>query len=189
MGSVSTNEFKSGVKILIDGDPYTILENEMVKPGKGQAFNRVRVKNLKTQRVVEKTWKSGDSAETADVVDTDMQYLYADGEFYHFMQLDGFEQFQADKAAVSDAAQWLKEQDMCIVTLWNNVPLIVTPPNFVELKIIETDPGIRGDTTAGGNKPAKLETGAVVKVPLFVNPGETIRCDTRSGEYVSRVKV
>jgi elongation factor P len=188
MGSVSTNEFKSGVKILIDGDPYTILENEMVKPGKGQAFNRVRVKNLKTQRVVEKTWKSGDSAETADVVDTDMQFLYGDGEFYHFMQVESFEQFQAEKAAVADAAPWLKEQDMCIVTLWNNVPLAVQAPNFVELKIIETDPGMRGDTTSGGTKPAKLETGATVKVPLFINQGEVVRCDTRSGEYVSRVK-
>jgi elongation factor P len=188
MGSVSTNEFKSGVKILIDGDPYTILENEMVKPGKGQAFNRVRVKNLKTQRVVEKTWRSGDSVETADVVDTDMQFLYGDGEFYHFMQVESFEQFQAEKAAVADAAPWLKEQDMCIVTLWNNVPLAVQAPNFVELKIIETDPGMRGDTTSGGTKPAKLETGATVKVPLFINQGEVVRCDTRSGEYVSRVK-
>jgi elongation factor P len=188
MGSVNTNEFKSGVKILIDGDPYTIIENEMVKPGKGQAFNRVRVKNLRTQRVVEKTWKSGDSAETADVVDTDMQFLYGDGEFYHFMQPETFEQFQADKNAVSDAAQWLKEQDMCIITLWNGQPLTVTPPNFVELAIVETDPGVRGDTSGGGGKPAKLETGAVVRVPLFVGQGEVIRVDTRSGEYVSRVK-
>lgn len=188
MGSVSTNEFKSGVKILIDGDPYVILENEMVKPGKGQAFNRVRVKNLKTQRVVEKTWKSGDSAETADVVDTDMQFLYGDGEFFHFMHVESFDQFQADKNIVGDAALWLKEQDMCIVTLWNNAPLVITPPNFVELKIVETDPGIRGDTVTGGGKPAKLETGAVVRVPLFINQGEVIRCDTRSGEYVSRVK-
>ena len=188
MGSVSTNEFKSGVKILIDGDPYVILENEMVKPGKGQAFNRVRVKNLKTQRVVEKTWKSGDSAETADVVDTDMQFLYGDGEFFHFMHVESFEQFQADKNIVGDSALWLKEQDMCIVTLWNNAPLVITPPNFVELKIVETDPGVRGDTVTGGGKPAKLETGAVVRVPLFINQGEVIRCDTRSGEYVSRVK-
>ena len=188
MGSVSTNEFRSGVKILIDGDPYVIVENEMVKPGKGQAFNRVRVKNLRTQRVVEKTWRSGDSCETADVVDTDMQYLYNDGEFYNFMQPESFEQFQADKNAVGDAALWLKEQDMCIVTLWNGAPLIVTPPNFVELVIVETDPGMRGDTAQGGTKPAKLETGATVKVPLFLNQGELVRCDTRSGEYVSRAR-
>jgi elongation factor P len=188
VGSISTNEFKSGVKILIDGDPYTILENEMVKPGKGQAFNRVRVKNLRTLRVVEKTWKSGDTAETADVVDTDMQYLYNDGEFWHFMQPSTFEQFQADKIAVSDAWQWLKEQDMCIMTLWNGSPLAVAPPNFVELTIVETDPGVRGDTAQGGTKPAKLETGATVRVPLFINQGEVIKCDTRSGEYVSRAK-
>jgi elongation factor P len=188
MGSISTNEFKSGVKILIDGDPYSIVENEMVKPGKGQAFNRVRVKNLRTARVVEKTWKSGDTAETADVMDTDMQYLYNDGEFFHFMQPESFEQFQADKNAVGDASQWLKEQDSCIVTLWNGQPLTVTPPNFVELTIVETDPGLRGDTSGGGGKPAKLETGAVVRVPLFINQGEVIRCDTRTGEYVSRVR-
>jgi elongation factor P len=188
MGSISTSEFRNGVKILIDGDPYTILDNEMVKPGKGQAFNRVRVKNLRTQRVVEKTWRSGDTAETADVVDTDMQYLYSDGEFWHFMQASTFEQFQADKNAVSEAWMWLKEQDSVQVTLWNGAPLMVTAPNFVELTIVETDPGVRGDTSGGGGKPAKLETGAVVRVPLFINQGEVIRCDTRSGEYVSRAK-
>jgi elongation factor P len=188
MASYSTNEFRSGVKIMLDGDPYTILENEMVKPGKGQAFNRVRVRNLKSGRTIERTFKSGDSVEAADVVDTDMQYMYNDGEFWHFMQQDSFEQYQADKNAVGDAGQWLKEQDMCIITLWNNAPLAVTPPNFAELTIVECDPGIRGDTAQGGTKPAKLETGAVVRVPLFVNSGEVIKCDTRTGEYVSRVK-
>lgn len=188
MATYSTNEFKSGMKILLDNDPYAILENEYVKPGKGQAFNRVKVRNLKTGRVVERTFKSGDTAEAADVVDTDMQYLYADGEFWHFMVPDTFEQFAAGPEAVGDAAQWLKEQDSCIVTLWNGVPLLVSPPNFVELTIVETDPGIRGDTAQGGVKPAKLETGAVVRVPLFVEEGEVVRVDTRTGEYVSRVK-
>ena len=188
MATYSTNEFKSGMKILLDNDPYVILDNEYVKPGKGQAFNRVKVRNLKTGRVVERTFKSGDTAEAADVVDTDMQYLYSDGEFWHFMVPDTFEQFAAGPEAVGDAAQWLKEQDSCIVTLWNGVPLLVSPPNFVELKIVETDPGIRGDTAQGGVKPAKLETGAVVRVPLFVEEGEIVRVDTRTGEYVSRVK-
>ena len=124
----------------------------------------------------------------ADVVDTDMQYLYSDGEFWHFMTPDTFEQYAADKNAVGDATHWLKEQDVCQITLWNNSPLIVEPPNFVELEIVETDPGVRGDTASGGVKPASLTTGAVVRVPLFVEQGEVIRVDTRSGEYVSRVK-
>ena len=165
-----------------------LLENEFVKPGKGQAFNRVRIRNLKTGRVVERTFKSGDSVEAADVIDTDMQYLYTDGEFWHFMHPETYEQLAAGESAVGDAAKWLKEQDTCEVTLWNGDPLIVTPPNFVEMKIIETDPGMRGDTAQGGSKPATLETGAVVKVPLFVEEGETVRADTRTGEYVSRVK-
>ena len=188
MANYSTNEFKSGLKIMLDGDPYTIVENEFVKPGKGQAFNRVRVRNLKTGRVVEKTFKSGDSVEAADVMDTDMQYLYTDGEFWHFMNPETFEQLEADKNAIGDQAVWLKEQDNCIVTLWNGVPLSITPPNFVELTITETDPGVRGDTATGGTKPAYMETGAVVKVPLFIEQGEVIKVDTRSGEYVSRVK-
>jgi elongation factor P len=172
----------------MDGDPCIIVDNEFVKPGKGQAFNRVKIRNLKTGRVVDKTFKSGESVEAADVIDTAMQYLYADGEFWHFMVPDTFEQYAADATAVGDARQWLKEQDVCQVTLWNNVPLSVTAPNFVELKIVETDPGVRGDTAQGGVKPARLETGASVRVPLFIEEGEVIRVDTRSGEYVSRVK-
>jgi len=136
MASYSTNEFKSGLKILIDGDPYVIVENEMVKPGKGQAFNRVRVRNLKTGRTVEKTWKSGDSVEAADVMDVDMQYLYQDGEFWHFMVPENFEQYAAGKSAVGDAEQWLKDGVTCIVTLWNGVPLVVTPPQHIEATIV-----------------------------------------------------
>ncbi len=188
MATYSTNEFRSGLKIMLDGDPYTIIENEFVKPGKGQAFNRVKVRNLKTGRVVDKTFKSGESVEAADVMDTEMQYLYTDGEFWHFMEPTTFEQYAASKVAVGDAAKWLKEQDMCVVTLWNGEPLSVTPPNFVELKITQTDPGVRGDTATGGTKPATLETGAVVKVPLFIEEGEVLKIDTRTGEYVSRVK-
>jgi elongation factor P len=188
MASYSTNEFKSGLKIILDGDPYSIVDNEMVKPGKGQAFNRTRVRNLKTGRTIERTFKSGDSVEGADIVEADMQYLYSDGEFWHFMNQESFEQLAADKTALGDAEQWLKGEEMCIVMLWNGVPLAVTAPNFVELKITETDPGVRGDTSGGGGKPAKLETGAVVRVPLFVGQEEVIRVDTRTGEYVSRVK-
>lgn len=188
MATVSTSEFKGGLKLMMDGDPYTILENEFVKPGKGQAFNRVKLRNLKTGRVIERTFKSGDTVETADVVDTDMQYLYSDGEMWHFMVSETFEQYAADEAAVADAKKWLKEQDECQVTLYNGVPIAVSPPNFVELKIVETDPGVRGDTSGGGGKPATLETGAVVRVPLFISMDEIIKVDTRTGEYVSRVK-
>ncbi|MCH6572264.1 MAG: elongation factor P [Gammaproteobacteria bacterium] len=188
MASYNTNEFRSGLKIMIDQDPCVIVENEFVKPGKGQAFNRVRIKNLKTGRVVDKTYKSGESVEAADIIETEMQYLYSDAEFWHFMEPDTYEQHAADASAVGDAKQWLKEEDICLVTLWNNAPLIVAPPNFVQLKIVETDPGLRGDTAQGGIKPARLETGAVVKVPLFLEEGEMVKVDTRSGEYVSRVK-
>jgi elongation factor P len=188
MASYSTNEFKSGLKILIDRDPYVIVENEMVKPGKGQAFNRVRVRNLKTGRTVERTWKSGDTVEAADVVDAEYQFLYTDGAFWTFMHPETYEQLQADKNAMTDASPWIKDGTVCIITLWNGVPLSVTPPAHVELTIVETDPGARGDTVTGGTKPAKLETGAVVKVPLFINQGEAIRVDTRSGEYIARAK-
>lgn len=188
MATYSTNEFKGGLKFMQDGDPCTIIENEFVKPGKGQAFNRVRFRNLKTGRVLEKTFKSGETVEAADVVDVDMQYLYFDGERWHFMQQDSFEQFELDEKVVADSAKWLKEQDICVATLWNGSPISIAPPNFVNLTITETDPGVRGDTSGGGGKPATLETGAVVRVPLFVQTGEVIKVDTRNGEYVSRAK-
>jgi elongation factor P len=188
MATVSTSEFKLGMKFMVDNEPVVLLENEFVKPGKGQAFNRVKFRFLRTGRVLERTLKSGDTVETADVVDSDMQYLYNDGEVWHFMQPETFEQFTADASAVGDAKKWIKEQDVCIVTLYNGSPLSVTPPNSVVLKIVETDPGVRGDTSGGGGKPAKLETGAVVRVPLFVQQDELIKVDTRTGEYLSRAK-
>ena len=188
MASYSTNEFKAGLKVMLDGDPCAIVENEFVKPGKGQAFNRVRLRNLKTGKIWERTFKSGESLEGADVMDTDMQYLYSDGEFWHFMDPNSFEQQAADEATVGDAKQWLREEDMCTITLFNGVPLSVLPPNFVELEIVQTDPGVKGDTAGTGGKPATLSTGAVVRVPLFVQEGEVVKVDTRTGEYVSRVK-
>lgn len=188
MASYSTNEFRAGLKVMLDGDPCSIVENEFVKPGKGQAFSRVKLRNLKTGRVWERTFKSGDTLEGADVVDQDMEYLYTDGEFYYFMDPSTFEQYQADAKAVGDASQWLKEQELCQVTLYNGAPLAVTPPNFVELEVVETDPGLKGDTAQGGSKPATLSTGAVVKVPLFINRGEVLKVDTRTGEYVGRAK-
>lgn len=187
MANYSTNDFRSGLKVMLDGEPCSILDNEFVKPGKGQAFNRVRMRNLKTGRVWDRTFRSGETLEGADVIDLTMEYLYTDGEFWYFMEPDTFEQHQADEKAVGDALNWLKEQDSCEVTLYNGAPLAVTPPNFVELEIVETDPGLKGDTAQGGSKPARLSTGAVVKVPLFINQGEVIRVDTRSGEYQNRV--
>ncbi|MGB7931575.1 MAG: elongation factor P [Gammaproteobacteria bacterium] len=188
MATYSTNEFRGGLKIMLDGDPCSIIENEFVKPGKGQAFSRVKIRNLKTGRVIERTFKSGDTVEGADVLDTSLQYLYSDGEFWHFMDPNSFEQIAADATAVGDATKWLKEQDSCEVTLWNGAPIAVTPPNFVVLAVTDTDPGVRGDTSGGGGKPATLETGAVVRVPLFIEIGDILRIDTRTGEYVARSK-
>jgi len=188
MASYSTNEFRGGLKIMIDGDPCSIIENEFVKPGKGQAFNRVKIRNLKTGRVIERTYKSGESVEAADVMDIDLQFLYSDGEFWHFMDPVSYDQHAADATAVGEARKWLKEQDTCEVTLWNVTPLVVTPPNFVVLTVTDTDPGVRGDTSGGGGKPATLETGAVVRVPLFIEIGEALRIDTRTGEYVARAR-
>ncbi len=188
MATYSTNEFRSGLKVMLDGDPCSILENEIVKPGKGQAFNRVKLRNLNNGRVWERTFKSGEKIDGADVMDHDMEYLYNDGEFWFFMDPVSFEQVQADTNAVGDTKKWLKEQDKYEVTLFNGAPIGVTPPNFVELEITETDPGLKGDTAQGGSKPATLATGAVVRVPLFIDQGEVIKIDTRTGEYVSRAK-
>lgn len=188
MSVYSTNEFKSGLKIMLENDPCAIIENEMVKPGKGQAFNRVKLRNLKTGRVLERTFKSGDTVQGADVVDMDLQYLYSDGDLWHFMNPSSYEQLAADAKAMGDSSKWLKGEETCIVTLWDGVPLAVAAPNVVTLTITKTDPGVRGDTATGGTKPATLETGAIVKVPLFVSEGERIRVDTRTAEYLSRAK-
>ncbi len=174
MANYSTNEFKAGLKVMLDGDPCSIVENELVKPGKGQAFNRVKLRNLMTGRVGEKTFKSGDSLEGADVMDLEMEYLYTDGDMWHFMKTDGsFEQYAVEKKALGDTVKWLKEQVPYIITLWDD-------------KAVETDPGLKGDTAQGGSKPATLSSGAVVRVPLFINQGEVLKIDTRSGDYVSR---
>jgi len=188
MATYSTNEFRNGLKIMLDNAPCSIIDNEIVKPGKGQAFNRVKIRNLSTGRVIERTFKSGESVEAADVMDTEMQYLYNDGELWNFMHPETFEQVAADKNAIGENEKWLKEQDEVTVTLWNGVPIAITPPNHVTLKVTETDPGVRGDTSGGGGKPATTETGAVVRVPLFIDEGELIKVDTRNGEYLGRVK-
>lgn len=186
MASYSSNQLKNGLKVMIDGDPCTIQDLDFVKPGKGQAFTRAKMRNLITGRVWERTFKSNESVEGADVVDRDMEYLYFDGDMYNFMVPVTFEQYAVDANAIGDAAKWLKENDSCMVTLWNDNPISVTPPNFVELEVVETDPGLKGDTAQGGSKPATLSTGAMVRVPLFIDQGEVLKIDTRTGEYVSR---
>lgn len=188
MATYGTNQLKNGLKILQDGQPHTIVDTEFVKPGKGQAFVRVKTKNLLDGSVRENTYKSGDTLEGADVLETEMQFLYTDGESWYFMDPETFEQHPVSREGMGDAAQWIREQDTVAVTLWNGQPISVTPPKHVNLTIVETDPGVRGDTSSGGSKPATLETGATVKVPLFIQEGETIKVDTRTGEYISRAK-
>ena len=185
---ISAGELRNGVTMEYEGEIYSVLEFQHVKPGKGAAFVRTRLKNIKTGAVVEKTFRPTEKMSKAHIDRMDMQYLYNDGELYHFMNNETFEQLSADAKAIGDNAKWLLDQAECIVTLWNGQPISVTPPNFVELEIVDTDPGLKGDTAGTGGKPATLSTGAVVKVPLFVQIGEVIKVDTRSGEYVSRVK-
>ena len=199
MALVSTNEFKAGLKVLLESQPCSIIENEFVKPGKGQAFNRVKMRNLLNGRVIEKTFKSGDTLEAADVNDIEANYLYNDGQFWFFMQPESFEQYQATKEVLGETIFWLKEadpnakendkeQDIYMITLWNGQPLAIEPPNVVHLRVTETDPGLKGDTAGSGGKPATLETGAVVRVPLFVNIGDVLKVNTKTKEYLSRVK-
>ena len=188
MANYSTNDFKPGLKFIQDGEPCVIVENEFVKPGKGQAFTRTKIRKLISGKVLEINFKSGSSVEAADVVDYNYNYSYKDEDFWYFMQPETFEQISVDAKALGDNDKWLVDQAECIITLWNGSAIAVTPPNFVELEVVETDPGLKGDTAGTGGKPATLSTGAVVRVPLFVQIGEVIRVDTRSGEYVSRVK-
>lgn len=184
----STNEFRKGLRIEVDGNPYIIVENQFVKPGKGQAFNRIRIKNLLNGNVIERTLKSGEKVEKADVQDKEMQYLYDDGEYYHFMDTQSYEQIGLTKDQLDDNWKWLKEQMMVQVMFYKGAPVSVEVPNFVELEITYCEPGLKGDTATNTTKPADMETGAQVQVPLFINQGEKIKIDTRTGDYVERVK-
>ncbi len=184
----ATNEFRSGLKVMLDGDPAILINCEFVKPGKGQAFTKIRYRNLKTGRVLDKTLRSGEKVPAADVISTEMQFLYADADEWHFMDPNSYEQFAANEKAMGDVHLWLLQGANCAITLYNNAILQVAAPQFVELRVVETEPGIRGDTVSGGSKNATLETGAVVRVPLFIETGEVLRVDTRTGEYVGRLK-
>lgn len=187
MANYSTNEFKPGLRVLVENEPCIMIDVEFVKPGKGQAFTRVKMRNIRTDRVWERTFKSGESLESADINDREMSFLYTDGEFWHFMATDGsYEQIAASEQTLGDTKKWLKEEEVYNIMLFNESVVSVTAPNFIELEVTETDPGLKGDTAQGGTKPATLTTGAVVRVPLFITIGEKLKIDTRSGEYVSR---
>ena len=188
MATYSSNEFRAGLKILVDGAPCVIIENEFVKPGKGQAFTRVKYRNFLTGKVLEKTFKSTETAEAADVRDLEADFLYADDSHWHFMSPSDYEQYAVSKEIIGEMRFWLVPQARCDLTLNEGAVLAVSPPNFVELTVEETAPGVKGDTVSGGSKPAKLEGGGQVEVPLFVSTGDLVRVDTRTGEYVSRVK-
>jgi elongation factor P len=188
MAYYTTNELKSGARVLLEGEPYVLLENEYVKPGKGQAFNRIKLRNLKTSRVIERTLKSGDRMDAADVLEVEVEYLYQDGNSWYFMDPTTYEQYTVSASVMGDVHYWLKAQTACTLILFNAQPIQVVPPNSVVLKVIETDPGVRGDTSGGGSKPATLETGVVIRVPLFIRLDDHIKVDTRTATYLERVK-
>lgn len=188
MGSVDTSQFRNGLKIELDGEPFTMTFFQHVKPGKGGAFVRTKVKSLKTGRVLERTFRSGEKVEEADVTERSMQFLYHDGDSLVFMDTQTYDQIPFSAEQVGDARKWMKENLDVEVLFWRGKPINIELPSFIEFTITKCDPGVKGDTAAGATKPATVESGAIVQVPLFVNEGERIRVDTRSGEYVERVK-
>lgn len=189
MATYSANQFKPGMKLLIDNDPCSLVSVEFVKPGKGQAFTRVKYKNLISKKAgLEKTFKASESVEKADVVETELTFLYRDDESFHFMDQATYEQTTIDKSVVAENAQWIVEQDVCTVITWNNKPISIQPANFSIMEVVECDPGLKGNTVSGGTKPATLETGATIRVPLFINIGDKLKIDNRNKEYVSRAK-
>lgn len=185
--SVDTSQFRNGLKIELDGEPYTIIFFQHVKPGKGGAFVRTKVKNLKNGKVLDRTFRSGEKLDEADVSERRMQYLYQDGDALVFMDNETFEQTPFSAEQVGDARKYLKENLDVEVLFWRGKPINIELPSFIEALITQCDPGLKGDTASGATKPATLETGAVVQVPLFVKEGERIRVDTRTGVYVERV--
>ncbi|MCE5293165.1 MAG: elongation factor P [Chlamydiales bacterium] len=188
MAQISTNEFKAGIKVEMEGQPYTIISNEYVKPGKGQAFNRVKLKHLTSGRALEKTFKSGDKLDVADIAEEKMRMLYKENDGVVFMDDNTFEQIKIMNAPIGECEQWLKEDLLYDIIFYKGEPITVEPPTFLDLFITETAPGVRGDTASGRVlKPALVETGAKIQVPIFVEQGEKVRIDTRTGEYVSRI--
>ena len=184
----STNEFRNGLKLEIEGDPFSIIEFQHVKPGKGGAFVRTKLKNLKNGRVIDRTFRSGESVDSPSLDEKRMQFLYRESDVFNFMDTNTFEQFGLDRSQLGNADSLLKEETVVNILFHNSEPITVELPTFVELLISKTEPGFKGDTATGGSKTAELETGLVVNVPLFVNEGDLLKIDTRTGEYVERVK-
>ena len=183
---VSTAEFKKGLKIQFDGEPYSIVDFQHVKPGKGGAFVRTKLKHMKQGRVIDNTFRAGEKVELVDFDEKRMQYLYRDDR-YHFMDLETYEQIGLSEQEVGDAREFLKENTEVEILFIDGSPVTVELPNFMELQVAKTEPGVRGDTASGGTKPAELETGAVILVPLFLNVGDVVKVDTRTGAYLGRV--
>jgi elongation factor P len=186
-GVIDTSEFRKGMKIEVDGEPFEIVEFQHVKPGKGSAFVRTSIRNLLTGRVLQPTFKSGDKVGKPDIEERDMQYLYKQGDDFYFMDNRNFEQTYLGEAALGDSKNFLKEQISASILFYNGKAIGVTLPNAVELKVVKCDPGVRGDTVSGALKPAVLETGYEVSVPLFINEGDVLKIDTRDGKYLTRV--
>lgn len=187
MAQVNTNEFRSGLKVEVDGEPYVMVSNEFVKPGKGQPFNRTKLKHLLTGRVVEKTFKSGEKLNLADVHESKMRMLYTEGSDVVFMDDETFDQINIPLSLIGDQQQWLLEEVLYDIVFYKDQPVHVTPPTFMEMVITETAPGLRGDTSGRVLKPATLQSGAKIQVPIFIEEGQKIKVDTRTGEYVSRL--
>lgn len=188
MAQISTNEMRAGVKIEIEGQPYNIVSNEFVKPGKGQAFNRVRLKHLKSGRVIERTFKSGEKVELADISETSMRMLYKESDGAVFMDDNSFEQVKIDLESIGETSQWLLEDHLYEIIFYDGAPINIEPPTFMEMEIVETSPGDRGNTASGRVlKPAITKSGAKIQIPIFIDQGEKVKIDTRTGEYVSRV--
>ena len=185
---VSTAEFRKGLRIVFDGAPYTIVDFQHVKPGKGGAFVRTKLKHMKLGTVIDNTFRSGEKMELVDFEEKSMQYLYRDDR-YHFMDTETYEQVSMSRDEVGEARDYLKENMTVEVLYIDGAPTAIELPNFAELAITKTDPGVRGDTAQGGSKPATLETGAVIQVPLFLNQGDVVKVDTRTGAYLGRVAV
>lgn len=185
---ISTADFRNGARLELDGAPYYIVEFQHVKPGKGGAFVRTKLKNYKTGNVLDRTFRSGERFKEPNLEDREMQFLYAAGDTYTFMDTENFEQFPYEKKQLGDNADLLKENIVVKILLHEQEPIAVELPIFIELKVRDTEPGVRGDTASGGTKPAVVETGAVVKVPLYLEVGEVIKIDTRTREYVERVR-
>ena len=185
---ISTSEFRNGTRLEIDGEPFYIVEFQHVKPGKGGAFYRTKLKAYKTGNVIDRTFRSGEKFDEPDLEEHEMQFLYSGGDDYTFMNTDTYEQFTYQKSQLSGSTDLLKENTIAKILLYQEQPITLELPIFLELKVVETDPGIRGDTASGGTKPAVVETGAVIKVPLYLEVGETIKVDTRTREYVERVR-